>query len=145
MKDEQGFKQLSAWQHADSLASGVFRLTEKLADRHRWLGLQLVRAAISVPANIAEGYGRGYLREYVRFVDIARGSLSEVEYYIHFLTKEGLVPGSETEKLEQIRREAGRTLKGLQDGLRRRLATDVSYKGKANRIGEDSTLYEVEV
>ena len=145
MKDGEGFKQLSAWQHADALASGAFRLTEKLSDRHRWLGLQLVRAAVSVPANIAEGYGRGYLREYVRFVDIARGSLAEVEYYIHFLAKESLVPGTETEKLELIRRETGRTLKGLQDGLKRRLENDVSYKGKANRIGEDSALYEVEV
>ena len=145
MDDEKGFRQLSAWQHADSLASAVFKLTERLSDRHRWLGLQLVRAAISVPANIAEGYGRGYLREYVRFVDIARGSLAEVEYYLHFIAKEGLVPTSETEKLEGLRKEAGRTLKGLQDGLKRRLGTESTHNGKPLRLSDEQAFYEVGV
>jgi four helix bundle protein len=145
VEDEKGFKQLSAWQHADTLACGVFRLTEKLSDRHRWLGLQLVRAAVSVPANIAEGYGRGYVREYVRFVDIARGSLAEVEYYLHFMAKEGLVPSAETDKLESIRKETGRTLKGLQDGLKRRLGANSTQSGNTNRVREEMAVYEVEV
>jgi len=80
----RGYQQLRAWQSAHQLALAAFRVSERLRPRHRWLADQLVRAAVSVAANIAEGYNRGSLREYVQFLSIARGSLAEVEYYTLF-------------------------------------------------------------
>jgi four helix bundle protein len=135
---------LNAWQHADQLASAVFHATEHLDPRHRWLGLQLVRAAISVPANIAEDYGRGYTREYLRFVDIARGSLAEVEYYLHFLSKEHLLPSEEVQELQNSRVEAGRTPHGLWSSLRNKLRNPEQppVTGRAFRETA-SELYEV--
>jgi four helix bundle protein len=136
---------LNAWKRADELASAVFHATERLDPRHRWLGLQLVRAAISVPANIAEGYGRGYTREYLRFVDIARGSLTEVEYYVHFLSKESLVPVEEVTKLRGLRDEAGRTLHGLWNSLKIKERPHETNVGGLPRIREVADeLYEVE-
>ncbi|MBI1886687.1 MAG: four helix bundle protein [Chloroflexi bacterium] len=88
---EQGFRRLKAWQRADDLACAVFAAVSLIPARHRWLGEQLARAAVSVPANIAEGYSRGSLKDYLRFLDIARGSLAEVEYYLHFLRKNGII------------------------------------------------------
>ena len=97
---EQGFRKLLAWQKADDLAAEVFRLTEKEMDaRHRWLSLQIVRAAFSVTANIAEGYGRRSGKEYKQYLSIAYGSLCELEtqYYLSvdlgYIRQDGILSG----------------------------------------------------
>jgi four helix bundle protein len=119
---ERGFRRLVAWQKADDLASAVFSVAQMLPLQHRWLRDQAARAAVSVPANISEGYGRGSLRDYLRFLDIARGSLAELEYYLHFLRRNGLI-----EKLiaaEALRAETGRLLFGLTQSLREKLKAE---------------------
>ena len=55
---EQGFRRLVAWQKADDLASAVFSVARLLPLQHRWLRDQAARAAVSVPANIAEGFSK---------------------------------------------------------------------------------------
>jgi len=109
---------LTAWQKADELASAVFRAAQELPTQHRRLSSQITRAAVSVPANIAEGYGRGSVADYARFLDIARGSLSEVEYYLHFLGKEALVGEVDLKRLVLLRAETGRVLHGLWQSLK---------------------------
>ena len=117
---EPSFRGLVAWQKADELASLVFKTVDTFAPRHRWLALQAARAAVSVAANIAEGYGRGSLGDYVRFLDIARGSLAEVEYYVYFFAREGLVTETTGKELVQVQAEASRVLRGLTLATRRK-------------------------
>jgi four helix bundle protein len=76
----RSYRDLLAWQRGMDLVDTVYRATRSFPDHER-LGLtsQLRRAAVSVPSNIAEGYGRGAQQEYLRFLRIARGSLFEVE------------------------------------------------------------------
>ena len=118
---EQGFRRLKAWQKADDLACAVFQVIVFVPRDHRWLGNQMVRAAVSVPANIAEGYGRGALRDYLRFLDIARGSLAELEYYVHFLKKSEIVGDKSLAPVEVLRAETGGLLFGLTQSLRDKL------------------------
>ena len=121
---EQGFRRLIAWQKADDLASAVFSVARLLPLQHRWLRDQAARAAVSVPANIPEGYGRGSLRDYLRFLDIARGSLAELEYYLHFLRRNGLVEAEKLVAAEALRAETGRLLFGLTQSLRIKVRED---------------------
>jgi four helix bundle protein len=74
-----GFRDLLAWQRAYGLALDVYRATGTFP-RDELFGLtsQMRRAAVSVPANIAEGYERRTRGEYSQFLRIARGSLGEL-------------------------------------------------------------------
>ena len=130
MSDGLGFKKLAAWQRADELASSVFHAAQQLPQQHGWLASQMMRAAISVPANIAEGYGRGSLGDYLRFLDIARGSLSELEYYLHFVAKEGLLGADEFSHVELARAETGRLLHGLWSGLKAKSPSSWDHSGQ---------------
>ena len=136
MLEAQGFKKLVAWKKPDDLASAVFRAAQVLAPEHRWLATQVSRVAVSVPANIAEGYGRGSQAEYLRFLDIARGSLGEVEYYIHFLAREGLIDDVTNRKLVLTHSEAGKVLHGLWRGLKTKLLATWDHAGTPPRIRE---------
>lgn len=74
------YKQLRVWQNGMELVRRVYRLTRGFP-RHEVFGLssQVQRAAVSVPANIAEGHTRGTTKEFLRYVTIAHGSLAELE------------------------------------------------------------------
>ena len=76
----RSFRDLESWQRAMELAVACYRFAQRLP-RHEQFGLasQLRRAAVSVPSNIAEGYGRRARGDYLRALSIARGSLMEVE------------------------------------------------------------------
>ncbi len=80
---ERGFRDLLVWQQAMDLARDCYFLTKELP-REELYGLtsQIRRAAISVPANIAEGNGRKTRKDYVSFLRLAQGSLREVETYL---------------------------------------------------------------
>lgn len=68
------------WQKAIELAVLVYRLTEGFPKREIYgLAAQSRRAAVSVPSNIAEGYGRERRKEYLQFLSISQGSLKEME------------------------------------------------------------------
>jgi hypothetical protein len=66
-----------------------------------------------VPANIAEGYNRGSLKEYIQFLNIARGSLAETEYYVLFVRETGLLPSGTVDELGALVDDAGNLLLGL--------------------------------
>lgn len=110
----ESFKQLKVWQHAIALSvsdcrhSITFPKVEQFA-----LASQIRRSAVSVPSNIAEGYGRGSRVEYLRFLKIARGSLFELETQIEIAIALGYLDmPSQEEVLEQVL-NCNRLLAGL--------------------------------
>src|SRR5205823_4719127 len=127
-----------AWQKADQLASLVYRACKNLPAHHEWLLSQVVRCAISVPANIAEGRGRGARDDYARFLDIAKGSLAELEYYIHFMKNESLLPEAQLAALDASQRETSRVLFRLWRATKAVGEKDWDHSG---RISEELDIY----
>ena len=82
MLSTKTFEDLKVWQKAHQLVIKIYRLSKGFP-KHEMFGLtsQLRRAAISVPANIAEGFKRVTLPDKLRFYNIAQSSLEEVRYY----------------------------------------------------------------
>ncbi len=78
------------------LVERIYRIAKKLPDSERWgITSQMCRAAVSVPANIAEGYGRQATGEYRHFLSIGRGSLSELETHMLLCQRLGYVEAEE--------------------------------------------------
>lgn len=74
------YRDLEVWIAAIDLVEGVYRASAKWPSEERFgLTSQIRRASVSIPSNIAEGYGRGSDKELLRFLSIARGSLRELE------------------------------------------------------------------
>src|SRR5512133_2750152 len=79
----QSFRDLVVWQKAHEFVLGVYQLTEAFPDREKFgLSHQMRRATVSIPANIAEGFGKRSQAEKARFLNIAEGSLEECRYYL---------------------------------------------------------------
>ena len=76
-------KELDVWKEAIDMVTNIYRLTVEYPDSEKFgLVSQMRRASVSVPSNIAEGAARGTNKEYVHFLNISLGSLSELETQI---------------------------------------------------------------
>lgn len=107
-RSDKGFRKLIVWQKAHQLVLLIYKLTEKFPKAEIYaLTSQLQRAAVSVPANIAEGYGYGRDGQTGRFLEIARGSLSEVEYYLVLCQDLRYISTDEYQQAETLRAEVG--------------------------------------
>jgi four helix bundle protein len=79
----RSFRDLMVWQKAHEFVLAVYRLTDSFPDREKFgISHQMRRAAVSIPANIAEGFGKRSRAEKARFLNIAEGSLEECRYYL---------------------------------------------------------------
>ena len=117
----KGFRKLIVWQRAHQLVLTIYRFTEKFP-KNEMFGLtsQLRRAIVSVPANVAEGYAAGGKGQYKRYLDIAQGSLAEVEYYLILSQDLSYITSSEFEQAESLRAETGFLLHRLIESLNRK-------------------------
>ena len=106
------FRQLEVWQEAHKLVLMVYHVTKEFPSHERFgLVSQMRRAAISIPANIAEGFKRRGIQDKLRFYNVSEGSLEELKYYFilskdlgYVLSNDDLMTQSET---------VGRLLNGL--------------------------------
>ena len=84
------YTKIEAWRWADDLVVAIYEHTRQFPKEELYgLTAQLRRAAFSVPANIAEGSARGSKRDYLHFLYIARGSLTETQYFVHLAYRLG--------------------------------------------------------
>ena len=114
----QTYRELRVWQKSIALVKSVYKLTKTFPKAEMFgLSSQMRRAAVSIPANIAEGYVRKYRPEYLQFLRIAFGSGAELETFA-ILTKElGLANEKEVELFQDQLNEVMRMLNGLISSL----------------------------
>lgn len=118
------------------VARDVYHLTDGLPKKEEFrMTSQLIRAAISIPANIAEGNARGTRKDYANFVSIARGSAAELETLLTLVVETQMEPSSEVEPLLAKTDEIGRML----NGLRRSLTDLPSVDRNRTNVGSSPT------
>lgn len=106
------YRDLKAWQKGMSLAEEVYAATARLPDEERFgLVSQMRRAAVSIPSNVAEGWGRGPTRDFARYLAIARGSTFEISTQAELCQRLRL-PGDWAAILDRTD-EVGRIVQGL--------------------------------
>ncbi len=108
------YKDLIVWQKAISLVTDIYSLTKKFpADERFGLVSQLNRAVISVPSNIAEGWGRELSKNYLQFLRISRGSLMEVETMVLISKNLKFINDADYILIQNKIEEVGKILQGL--------------------------------
>ncbi len=120
----QNYRDLIAWQKSVDIVEMVYDVTKSFPREEAYiLTSQIRRAAISVPANIAEGSSRSSTKEFIRFLNIAMGSLKELE--THFIISERLklINATGVQNLIAKTDEVGRIIYFLRSSLTKKLET----------------------
>ena len=105
------YRQLEVWEVAMQLVEEVYRITRLLPDEERYgLTSQLRRAAVSIPTNIAEGYGRSHRGDYLHHLSFAKGSLMEIETLLAIAARLKLLSRQQLLKPWDLSQQVGRML-----------------------------------
>ena len=118
----RSFRELEVWQKAHGLALATYRLTDKFPDRERFgIVSQIRRSAASVPANIAEGFGRRTTKELLQFLTNANGSLEETRYFLILSRDLTYLKNEDFENMEKQCSSVGQMIGALSRSLKSRL------------------------
>ena len=110
----KGFRDLKVWEKAHQLVKGLYQATGHFPTEEKFgLTAQMRRAAVSIPANIAEGCGRGSDRDMARFLQMSMGSASELEYELLLAHELGLLDSQSLQELAERTTEVKRMLASL--------------------------------
>jgi four helix bundle protein len=110
----KNYKELNVWQKAYQLCVKIYKTTKRFPKEEIYgLTSQLRRSAVSVPSNIAEGYGRQTTKEYIQALYIAYGSNCELETQIFLAGDLGYIESRDLEELQKDLGEVERMLKSL--------------------------------
>lgn len=114
MGEYRTYRDLDVWKKARSLVKEVYLVTRNFpSDEMYGLMSQMRRCAVSIPSNIAEGYGRQFKKETIQFLHIARGSLFELETQFFIASDLNFIDEENLEKLLPQLDECKKLLNGL--------------------------------
>ena len=111
MSEIQSYRDLKVWRKGIEIVKDVYALCDKLPEQEQFgLKSQMQRAAVSIPCNIAEGYGRNSSKNYAQFLRTSRGSLYELETLL-IITKElGMIEEEEYKSLAESMSEEAKMM-----------------------------------
>lgn len=116
------YKDLEVWRLAMDLAVECYAWTKQFPKEELFgLSSQIRRAAVSIPANIAEGQGREHLKEYLHHLSMAQGSLHELQTHIILGQRTGLSADNQASKLTSLTERVSQMLSKLRSSLKRHL------------------------
>jgi four helix bundle protein len=119
----RSFQDLRIWQQAMDLVPRAYRLVGGLPVEKRYaLADQIRRAAVSVPANIAEGHAQQHTKQFIRHLSIARGSLAELQTLLKLSERLGYSSHEEVASLEEAITDLAMPLSGLIARLRTKIS-----------------------
>lgn len=108
------FRELFVWQKSMNLVSEMYQVSKSFPTEEQFgLTSQIRKSAVSIPSNIAEGYGRNSLNDYIRFLNIAVGSLFELQTQIEIAFNLKYLNKEMFEKIYEYSREIERMLSSL--------------------------------
>lgn len=117
----QSYRELDVWQLAMELAVECYHATRSFPKEELFgMTSQIRRAAVSIPANIAEGQGRHSTKEFLNFLSTARGSLNELETHLEMSCRVQLLSTQTLDHLLALTDRISRMLSGLRQSLERR-------------------------
>jgi four helix bundle protein len=117
----RSYRDLKVWERAMDLVVESYAITKRLPKSETYgLASQIQRAAVSVPANIAEGHGREHLGDYLHHLSVANGSLMEVETHLLLAQRLSYVAADDVARALQMSSEVGRMLAALTRSLKNR-------------------------
>ena len=110
----KSYRDLLVWQRSIQLSLSIYNLTRIFPKEERYgLTSQLQRAGVSIPSNIAEGYGRGTRKDYKQFLSIARGSTLEVQTQLLIANELGYCDSAQVKQAESLSEEVSKMLYSL--------------------------------
>ncbi len=110
----QSYQDLRVWQEAMALAETVYRMTKRFPkDELFGLTSQMRRASVSIPANIAEGYGREITGAYIQFLRVSQGSLKELETHALLANRVGILAELDMKMVLSSAEATGKMLRAL--------------------------------
>jgi four helix bundle protein len=113
-REAKGFRNLEVWQKGIDLVVMIYHTTGRFPTSEQYcLTSQMRRAAVSIPANIAEGRGRKHQKEYLNFLSMAYGSLMELETHLHIAKRLGYLKEDEEGQLIASTTALGKMLNSL--------------------------------
>ena len=120
----KSYRDLLVWQKSMDLVVACYEITKKFPSQEMYgLVSQIRRAAVSIPANIAEGHGRKHRGDYLHHRSITRGSLLELETHFSIAARWGYLQPPEVENILRLTDKLGRMVSGLIQKLRSKPAT----------------------
>lgn len=119
-EEKRGYRKLIVYQKSLDLLLLTYKLTKSLPKEELYILLpQIRRAVISVTANIVEGYSKSSTKEFIRFLDISRGSLTEVELYFEICVKLNYFTNDEFNSAQNLLIEVKKLIYSFQKSLRK--------------------------
>src|SRR5689334_19802516 len=117
------FRNLIVWQQGMALVEDCYRVTARFPQSELYgLTSQVRRAAVSIPANVAEGHSRRETKPYRHYVSLAIGSHGELETYFELSTRLGFLTQADKNRLMSQCDSIGRLLSGLHRSLKQKIA-----------------------
>ena len=139
MSTIKSFEELPVWKDARKFANKIYNLTKKFPKEENYrLTSQITRATVSIGSNIAEGFDRYSKKDFIRFLIIARGSISEIQNNLYIAIDLKYINQNDFQETYALSKDLGKQINGFIKYLR-------SYdkqNSKTKKLNEESNYYQ---